>query len=250
MQLVSREQWGARPPTSPLIDRGPAAYVFIHHTVTADIGDEKAEIRSIQLAHQQAGARDIDYGFLCGRTGIIYEGRGWGKQDGATGQDKDPSKPFSYYYDKELTIAFLGNYENLVPSKAQIDAVNEWLAESFTRNDVKRGWYRGGHRDVRATACPGKHLYNVLDQFTGEVGVSKQDVLDALGYDSEDAGKQAGHVLKALHAAGTDPGDGSNRPTNPDRAAIFDFLMALKNDGGAPAPHDHKIPETTTEPAG
>lgn len=160
MKIVTRAQWGAKPPTRPHTIRGSVGLVFIHHTVTADIGDEAEEVRRIQAQHQADGSSDIDYGFLMGRTGTIFEGRGWGVTDGATGQDVDPSKPFDYYMSRELTMAFLGNYETLVPTPAQLDACREWIAES---PDLTVGLVIRGHRDVRATACPGDHLYDDLD---------------------------------------------------------------------------------------
>jgi peptidoglycan recognition protein len=160
--FVSRDQWGARPPTKTQVKQGMVDNFFLHHAVSADLGDEKKEVRGIQKLHQDDGSSDIDYGFLMGRTGTIYEGRGWGIQDGATatGFQRDPDGNF---YGREVTLCLLGNFEVAQLSDELVDRIREFIAFAVEQGRLKEDPVIRGHRDVRATACPGQHAYDRLD---------------------------------------------------------------------------------------
>lgn len=159
--IVSRKDWGAKPPAKPFLQQGTVSDFFLHHSVSADIGDEKAEVRAIQAQHQAAGSRDIDYGFLYGRTRKFYEGRGWGIQDGATATGQG-AIPDGNYYGREVTLCLLGNYEVLALSDEQVDDIREFIAMAVDLQYLHANPMIRGHRDVRATACPGQHAYDRL----------------------------------------------------------------------------------------
>lgn len=167
IDIVSRKEWGAKTPpdpSRPFVAQGMVANFFLHHTVTvAPGGDEKAEMRSIEAAHMADGSRAIDYGFCLGRTGIFYEGRGWGVQDGATATGFG-AIPDGNYYGREVTVALLGNYETLPMTDALVDKLREFIALAVTMGFLTKMHAIRGHRDVRATACPGKNAYARLDE--------------------------------------------------------------------------------------
>jgi N-acetylmuramoyl-L-alanine amidase len=161
IEIVSRKEWGAKKPTKPFLKQDIVLDFFLHHAVSADVGDEKKEMRTIQAQHQAAGSRDIDYGFALGRTGTFYEGRGWFIQDGATATGFG-EKPTGNFYGREVTLCLLGNYENLKLDDAQKDRIREFIAMAIDLGALKKNPTIRGHRDVRATACPGQHAYDRL----------------------------------------------------------------------------------------
>jgi hypothetical protein len=198
--------------------------------VSADVGDEKAEMRTIQAQHQAAGSRDIDYGFCLGRTGIFYEGRGWGIQDGATatGFGKEPD---GNYYGREVTLCLLGNYELLTLSDAQVDRIREFIALAVDLEWLHVNPMIRGHRDVRATACPGQHAYDRLDDIKvpwKEDDLSAEDVEAGIKAAFElDKGKGDDAVLVGdlMVALGKYLAKEA-RPADTRRAAIYDSLAA------------------------
>jgi N-acetylmuramoyl-L-alanine amidase len=162
IEIVSRAEWKAAPPTKPFLSQGIVDNFFLHHSVTPDIGNEKEEMRRIDLSHKASGARAIDYGFCLGRTGTFYEGRGWFVQDGATATGFG-AEPDGNYYGREVTVCLLGNYENLKLSDEIKDLLREFIAMAVDLKALKKNPVIRGHRDVRATACPGQNAYDRLD---------------------------------------------------------------------------------------
>lgn len=89
------------------------------------------------------------YNFLFCKHGYIFEGRGWNKKSGATGDDNSHT----------VAICFLGDDtagRDDVTFEGR-EALGEWLR-------VASKHYPGhqtvkGHRDYMSTACPGNELY-------------------------------------------------------------------------------------------
>lgn len=129
----------------------PAPRVWFHHTVTPDyLGDIPAGMREIQKIAFGRGFFDVSYSWMFFLDGTIGEGRGWGVVGAHTLGDNTGSHGF----------VFVGNYENLVPTPAQL-ASARWLLDEGIRTGKIRADVQptGGHRDRIATACPGKHVY-------------------------------------------------------------------------------------------
>lgn len=152
--VVTRQQWGARPPSQPYIKLAlPTPVVYIHHA-GAEV-DFEEDVRGIQNFHMGTrGWRDIAYNFLVDDDGRIYVGRGYGNQGGANlGADNS----FSH------SICAMGNYENR-PVPAALEDSIIWLLEQgsalgfWKTNDIR------GHRDEldAQTDCPGRYLYGRL----------------------------------------------------------------------------------------
>lgn len=82
MEIVSREEWGAKP--SKLVENFPGKipFVIIHHSyIPAACFDSescKKAMRSMQRFHQDdRGWNDIGYSFGIGGDGKVYLGRGF-----------------------------------------------------------------------------------------------------------------------------------------------------------------------------
>lgn len=132
--------------------------VVIHHTV-AWAEDERQLVFNIARAHLRRGWPGIGYHYCVARDGTAYRTNPLWKVSFHAG----PANPDS------VGIAFLGNYDDrewfgnpaLYPSKAQVQAVRNLIRG--ISEAVGRAVMVVGHRDVRATRCPGARLYSQLE---------------------------------------------------------------------------------------
>jgi hypothetical protein len=142
MNLVTRQQWGARPPKS-VKTIASSEGIFVHYTVTPTGPDEAAIVRNVQAFHMDTrGWQDIAYSFLVGQSGNVYEGRGWGVAGGHT----------EGWNSRSHAVCWIGNQET--PSDAALAAIDDVCAEHARRYG---GWVKA-HRDVNSTSCPGDKL--------------------------------------------------------------------------------------------
>lgn len=177
--FLDREDWGADPALPRLgapVERSERSEVFIHHTVETDedptpnewesLDEVGAEMRKLQVIRRQDLGADVPYSFVafCMADGdlAICEGRGLDRQGAHTvGHNRSA-----------LAVSFQGNFE-LEPLPAQFDAqlaaLGDWLRSlrvdhGFSELGSRRpaGRQLWGHRDVKATACPGRHLFERL----------------------------------------------------------------------------------------
>lgn len=96
---------------------------------------------------------DIAYSFMVMPSGRIYMGRGWRVRDAATGTSTGSRHGVS------LSICFAGNFEVRTPTTAALDAAR-WLIYTGQKRDfITKKLDIFGHRDWKATACPGANLY-------------------------------------------------------------------------------------------
>ena len=152
MDLVRRSGWGAAPTKGrPLAIATPVAALFLHHSAGAD-GDNAPEIvRAIQRFHQESrGWADIAYTWLYSpKNRIWFEGRGPGVAGAHTRNHNRRSH----------AVCVLGNYDTTKPPGHVVQDLADfarWHGTSWGPNRFQ------GHRDVGATACPGKHLYGLI----------------------------------------------------------------------------------------
>lgn len=177
--VLSRADWGARtdlPRLGSIVDRARRTKVFIHHTVIVDDDSSENEwenmdevnrkMRQLQTIRQQDLGADVPYSMVafCMSNGdlILGEGRGLDRSGAHT----------SGHNTAALGISFQGNFENLpLPTHfdSQLAALGNWLRElrqqhGFVNLGIERPLGREvfAHRDVKATDCPGEHLFNRL----------------------------------------------------------------------------------------
>jgi N-acetylmuramoyl-L-alanine amidase-like protein len=149
--LITGNPWK---PSVPIRDW---KHIVIHHT-----GSESGSIESIHASHL---ARKDKYGknwLGIGYHFVIGNGRGMGDGEieptfrwrqqlhGAhAGNDE--------YNQHGIGICVVGNFDNHAPSSAQLLAVKQLVA--VLKSEYRIGGNQVvGHREVRATACPGKHF--------------------------------------------------------------------------------------------
>jgi len=170
-QIYSRAQWGAdekvREQTAPSYFEVHGG--FVHHTVNAN-DYTRAEvpgiIRSIYAYHVKSrGWRDIGYNFLIDKFGRIWEGRYGGVARPVVGAHTEN------YNDYGFGVSAIGNFETARPTSALIQAEGALFAWKLSLHGVAANATNvrigskvfphaiEGHRDTKATACPGKYLY-------------------------------------------------------------------------------------------
>nr|AAY27974.1 peptidoglycan recognition protein 2 precursor [Euprymna scolopes] len=154
--LVSRSEWGARPPKEVVSIPMPVKMVFIHHTAMdycTNISTCSEQMRKIQNFHMDdRGWFDIGYNYLVGEDGRVYEGRGWNREGAHTkGYNRDA-----------VAISVMGDFSDRLPNKKALDAVNNLIVCGIKQNNITKDYLLYGHRNVRETACPGDKFYELI----------------------------------------------------------------------------------------
>lgn len=151
--VATRASWGARFADGDLTLSGLAGEVFLHHTVTAHlepgatVAAEQAQMRHIESIGQTRFGRGISYNVLVFPSGRAYQGVSWNRRGTHTGGRNSTSR----------SIALAGNYDVRAPTEQAIRTAAAVMAHGRSRWWVQAAPLRG-HRDVSATACPGRHL--------------------------------------------------------------------------------------------
>lgn len=166
MQIISRSRWGARYSRGFTSAPLPASEAWLHHSVTLapdlawlDVDrdgiddDEEKAMRLLDQIGQDRFGGGISYTWLIPPSGRIYEGHGVDRQGAHTGGRNDRAR----------AICFIGNYDTHKPTAAQVRSAAWLLQESKRRGWLKAARLNGGHRDVKETACPGRHAYERID---------------------------------------------------------------------------------------
>lgn len=153
MKLVTRAEWGARAFTCS--EALPSISALVVHYSAAGSDEQAshancaARVRGIQNYHMNTrGWCDVAYNFLFCKHGYVYEGRGWNRKSGATGD----ANAFS------IACCFLG--DDTAGSDdvtyAGREALAAWIRQARSRFGDDRV---KGHRDYMTTTCPGNELY-------------------------------------------------------------------------------------------
>jgi hypothetical protein len=162
MQLVTRAQWGARPPSSDWAYIASTQGVKIHYegtAVPADLagadqhGRCAGRVRDIQASHMantSEGWIDIAYNAMVCPHGAVFEGRGLHHRTGANGNQALNAGHYA-------VCAMVGDSGLTQPTDAQLNGLRDAI-EWFQQQGGAGGEIRG-HRDGYNTSCPGGPLY-------------------------------------------------------------------------------------------
>nr|XP_034178569.1 peptidoglycan recognition protein 3-like [Osmia lignaria] len=155
--IISRSEWGAKPPTGRVGNLGiTPSYVIIHHSATDGCTTQaicQSRVRSFQNYHMNTNKwSDIGYNFVVGEDGNVYEGRGWGKIGSHA-----PN-----YNSKSIGICIIGNFVNRNPNSAAINAVQNLISYGVSMGKITSTYTLLGHRQTKQTTCPGDSLYNLI----------------------------------------------------------------------------------------
>ena len=152
MNIVSRGEWGARPPTSQRFTTHQE--LFLHHSVGYGTGGA-AYMRAMQRFHMDdRGWSDIAYNHAYDpQRRTFYEGRGFGVRPGAQAS----------YNTGTHALVVMGDYQNTPTTTVMVEDIAGFYLWAQTRQLLPAVTVKG-HRDApnQNTPCPGQHLYQKL----------------------------------------------------------------------------------------
>jgi len=163
--VVRRADWDWKPLKTILLQH-EITKITIHHG-GVDYPPDKDPVEHIRNLQNWSRTEkkwiDIPYHFMIAPSGTIYETRPI-NYPGATNTDYDPRG--------HALICLMGNYENATVNQEQMKSIIEltaYLVERFhvPLYDIK------GHKDYTETLCPGKNLYQYLENGTIQARVQE-----------------------------------------------------------------------------
>ena len=154
---VAPPAFSLRPPAvveNPWKPDGPPRewrHIVIHHTASTT-----GSVESIHEAHLGKGWQGIGYHFVIGNgngmgDGVIEPTFRWREKMHGAHAGKDE------YNQHGIGICLVGNFEETDPSHAQMAAVKRLVGVLKSSYEIP-GSSVIAHRDVKATACPGKNF--------------------------------------------------------------------------------------------
>lgn len=158
MRLVTRNQWGARnpkarsefTPTRPTTGHWNGPIIRVRGNIQWDHSFCAPLVRGVQNFHMDTrGWADIAYNWVTCPHGYVFEGRGLKYQNGANGTTTgNKTSPANCY---------LGGEGNPFTQEAKIafHKLTKYVADNSSAPQGAMG-----HRDHKATQCPGNEIYN------------------------------------------------------------------------------------------
>ena len=140
-----------------LSKRNKTDYIIIHHTASTS----EMTVESIHQQHLNQGWAGIGYNLYINKQGEVWEGR----------PEEMSGAQCEGYNSVSIGVCLSGNFEIEQPTEKQIEALKEiigYLRTKYPNAEIV------GHKDLNATACPGKNLYSQLGSIIANA-ISKQD---------------------------------------------------------------------------
>jgi N-acetylmuramoyl-L-alanine amidase len=134
----------------PLEIRPETTLLIIHHVGLTDMDVSAAQIHQMHLENGWSG---IGYHYVIRKNGSIERGR-----------PRDDVGAHTYGYNKEsIGINLVGNFEYAIPQNEQIESAAKLIAALCHIYNILPDYSTIlGHKDLNATLCPGKNLYEKL----------------------------------------------------------------------------------------
>jgi hypothetical protein len=190
LTIYGTKEWGAKTIDTSSLPQKRARGIVIHHSAGAnrpfwpddaqferDKGFQEArDIQRFHTAPPSVGGRgwkDTGYHFIITRGGIVMEGRtgslALAKQGMVLyGAHAGNTEANAYHWGVSLE----GDYEVVSPPPGQLRAAAELCAQLSLWGGTQATAITG-HRDWKATACPGECLYRKLEAFRETVRTRK-----------------------------------------------------------------------------
>ncbi|MCF6199434.1 MAG: peptidoglycan recognition protein family protein [Hyphomicrobiaceae bacterium] len=160
--ILTRSQWGAKPPSQKMIPQKLARITIHHSGVRVHKGNLKRKMRNLQSFSQRrerlasgkmkVAWADIPYHFYIAASGQIAQGRNL-KYAGDTNTNYNPRH--------HIQIVLEGNFMKTSPTKAQLQNLEELLVMLTKRWEIPARKIEG-HKHYAQTLCPGKKLYSQI----------------------------------------------------------------------------------------
>ncbi|XP_066255767.1 peptidoglycan-recognition protein LB-like isoform X1 [Euwallacea similis] len=154
IEIVSRDEWGARPPTLVENMTNPVPFVVIHHSYIPAACFTKEDcivaMQWMQDFHQfNRSWNDVGYSFAAGSDNRIYAGRGWS----AVGAHAPG------FNNQSIGICIIGDWTEKLPPEEQLQIVRQFIRLGVIKGYIKEDYKLIGHRQARDTDCPGDALF-------------------------------------------------------------------------------------------
>ncbi len=204
--VIARSTWGAARAKADRMEKNSGGYtrITVHHSadpnpVALDGSTAKSyeAVREIQRAHMDGKNTqygDIGYHFVIDPYGRVIEGRDleW-KGAHAYGDNNI----------QNIGICLIGNFDEDRPTQAALDALRRQIEELRARYGIAKDHVLG-HRELRATECPGKYLMEWIRAYRG-TGAAPEARSTGAGWAGSGGGektasKKSVKVPKGLHA--------------------------------------------------
>lgn len=180
-QIIYRSEWGAKDFSGNVEKLGGYKDLVIHHSVTS-IAKNKTEglarVKEIQNIHMDERKwSDLGYHFLIDSAGNIYQGRRFYDEDKELSEKPELAKGSHVEAQNtgKVGICLIGCYDENGcvnnkddVSKESLEAVVE-LCTFFCKNYNMSYSNIKGHKDYKATACPGTKFYAKLSEIKESV---------------------------------------------------------------------------------
>lgn len=139
-----------------LNERQSTNLIVVHHT--GNPTDDDLSAAEIHASHIAQGWAGIGYHYVIRKDGAIERGRPkWAVGAHAYGRNRD-----------SIGIHVCGNFELAEPTTAQLNSLAQLIGELCNIYDLTASAdVVVGHRNLMATACPGRNLYDKMQEVRG-----------------------------------------------------------------------------------
>jgi hypothetical protein len=155
--IISVKTWGGTPAMDSLAHKHSITHITLHHQGEPfPKGKDPVQyLRNLQTwSRNSKHWIDIPYHYIIDLDGKIYEGRDI-NYAGDTNTEYDPTG--------HALIEVVGNFEEVEPNEAQLDAVVNLMSFLAVKYRVPVDSIRT-HKDYsQQTVCPGKNLYHYIE---------------------------------------------------------------------------------------
>ncbi|XP_054259182.1 peptidoglycan-recognition protein LF-like [Macrosteles quadrilineatus] len=141
VKIISRDEWGAEPPTSTTPLPGNIVkhvlYVYQTHTSSCRSKEEcSLQLQDLQQRCFDNNKPDIFYNFMVGGDGKVYECRGWFTMPDKYNRLGDHMDPSTIY------VGYIGDFADIHPNIKQWHAGWKLLEYGFRNNLISEPDFR------------------------------------------------------------------------------------------------------------
>lgn len=158
-EVVPRSAWGAEPLRDNHDPMAGVRRVTVHHTAELPAMSTRSDaelVKGVQRFHQDdRGWADIGYHYLIGRDGRVYQGRELHIQGAHAGGGNNV---------ENLGVSVVGDFSDGLPTAATLATLEHFLQHQMRTYEVAADQLFG-HREFKATACPGDVLFGWLESY-------------------------------------------------------------------------------------